>query len=176
MSKVAVVRPIDAQCLPAPAATLPAPATIGVIADTHGLVRPEAAAALAGVDLIVHAGDVCGAHVLAALRAIAPVVAVRGNNDIEPTPALPDAARIAAGRHQLLVLHAASDLRGEPSAAGLSAVITGHSHRPLIEHRDGVLHLNPGSAGPRRFALPVTLARLQVRDDGLQAEIVALLP
>lgn len=172
----AVVRAVDVHRLPAAAASLPAPAAIGVISDTHGLVRPEAVEALAGVDLIVHAGDVCGASVLERLRRIAPVVAVRGNNDPGPDAALPDVAQVIAGGHRLLVLHALADLRGEPATVGMSAVISGHSHRPQNERRDGVLYLNPGSAGPRRFSLPVTLARLVVHDGALQATIVSLGP
>ncbi|HSN33844.1 MAG TPA: metallophosphoesterase family protein [Ideonella sp.] len=134
---------------------------IGVIADTHGLVRPEALAALAGSDLIVHAGDVGGPEVLAALGAIAPVRAVRGNNDKGAWAArLPERDVVEVGARRLYVLHDVKELELDPAAAGYAAVIAGHSHRPRNEVVGGVLYFNPGSAGPRRFSLPVTVGRL----------------
>jgi putative phosphoesterase len=149
--------------------------TIGVISDTHGLLRSEAEAALAGSDLIVHAGDIGGPAVLDKLREIAPVVAVRGNNDRDPwATALPAREIVEVGPLLLYVLHDLHELDLEPRAAGLRAVITGHSHRPVIEERDGVLFLNPGSAGPRRFRLPIAVARLSVAGHHLAAEIVEL--
>jgi putative phosphoesterase len=150
-------------------------ARIGVISDTHGLLRPEALVALHGVDTIVHAGDVGAPEVLEALRAIAPVTAVRGNNDHGPwARALPATAVVAIGAFRLLVLHDVHDLALDPGAAGFAAVVAGHSHRPAIVRRAGVLFLNPGSAGPRRFTLPVAIARLSVRGARLRARIVHL--
>jgi putative phosphoesterase len=132
---------------------------IGLISDTHGLMRPEALDALRGSDLILHAGDVGKPQVLAALRAIAPVVAVRGNVDTAPWAAeLPE----TAGANGIFVIHDVHQLAIEPRAAGFRAVVSGHSHKPGMTERDGVLYINPGSAGPRRFRLPVTLARLDV--------------
>ena len=149
--------------------------TIGVISDTHGLLRPEAVAELRGSDLIVHAGDVGRPEVLAALRAVAPTFAVRGNIDRGAwAESLPATAVVDAGPHQLYVLHILEELDLVPEAAGFSAVISGHSHRPHAETRRGVLYLNPGSAGPRRFRLPVAVARLRVTGHGLEHEIVEL--
>ncbi|HEX3176965.1 MAG TPA: metallophosphoesterase family protein [Methylomirabilota bacterium] len=148
---------------------------IGVISDTHGLVRPQALTALAGAELIVHAGDIGGPEVLDALRAVAPVVAVRGNNDRGPwAAALPETDVVETGGRSLYVLHDVKALDLDPRAAGFAAVIAGHSHQPRIERRDGVLYLNPGSAGPRRFRLPIAVARLDVDANGIEAEIVAL--
>jgi putative phosphoesterase len=148
---------------------------VGVISDTHGLLRPEAAAALAGSDCIVHAGDVGRPEVLDALRAIAPTFAVRGNNDRGAwADALPAFEVVHAGGADLYVLHEIDHLDLDPAAAGFAAVISGHSHRPHAERRAGVLHLNPGSAGPRRFRLPISVARLRVRDGVVEHEIVEL--
>ncbi len=148
---------------------------VGVVADTHGLVRPEALAALRGVDAIVHAGDVGGPHVLDALAALAPVTAVRGNNDRGAWAArLPATAAVEVGDAWLYVLHDVHDLDLDPRAAGFAAVVAGHSHVPRCETRDGVLWLNPGSAGPQRFRLPVACARLVVAGSTLEAEIVRL--
>lgn len=152
---------------------------IGVISDTHGLLRPQAVSALQGSDLIVHAGDIGsaerGAAILARLNEIAPVVAVRGNNDRGAwADALPEVDTVALGAHRLLVLHDLKALACDPAAEGFSAVITGHSHRPAIAWRGGVLMLNPGSAGPRRFRLPVSVATIEVEAQRLQARIVEL--
>ena len=148
---------------------------IGVISDTHGLVRPEALRALAGADLIVHAGDVGGPEVLDALRAVAPVVAVRGNNDRGRwAAALSETEVVETDGRSLYVLHDLKELDLDPRAAGFDAVIAGHSHQPRIDRRDGVLYLNPGSAGPRRFRLPIAVAWLAVETAGLDAEIVQL--
>ncbi len=153
----------------------PAMPRIGVISDTHGLVRPEALRALAGADLIVHAGDVGAPEVLDALRALAPVVAVRGNNDRGRwAKALAETEVVERGGRALYVLHDLHELDLDPHAAGFDAVIAGHSHRPRVERRDGVLYLNPGSAGPRRFRLPVSVARLELDAHGLEAEILTL--
>jgi putative phosphoesterase len=146
-----------------------------VISDTHGLVRPEAMAALRGVDRIVHAGDIGSPAVLAALAAIAPVAAVRGNNDRAPWAAgLPETEVVEVGPARLYVLHDLHDLDLDPRAAGFAAVISGHSHVPRQEERDGVLYLNPGSAGPRRFRLPVSVGRLTVEAGRVSGALVPL--
>jgi putative phosphoesterase len=148
---------------------------IGVISDTHGLVRPEALRALRGADLIVHAGDVGAPEVLEALRAIAPVVAVRGNNDRGRwARGLAETEVVERGGRALYVLHDVHELDVDPRTAGYDAVIAGHSHQPRVERRDGVLYLNPGSAGPRRFRLPICVARLDVDARRLRAKIVTL--
>jgi len=149
--------------------------TVGVISDTHGLLRPEALAALAGVERIVHAGDIGTPDVLEALGRVAPVTAVRGNNDRERWAAdIPETDVLEIGDVSLYVLHDLHELDLDPRAAGFAAVIAGHSHQPRVEERDGVLYLNPGSAGPRRFRLPISLARLTVRGPRLTAELVTL--
>ncbi|HXU87682.1 MAG TPA: metallophosphoesterase family protein [Methylomirabilota bacterium] len=148
---------------------------IGVISDTHGLVRPQALRALAGADLIVHAGDVGGPAVLEALRGVAPVVAVRGNNDRGAwAAALSETEVVETDGRSLYVLHDLKELDLDPRAAGFDAVIAGHSHQPRIDRRDGVLYLNPGSAGPRRFRLPIAVAWLAIEPAGVDAEIVQL--
>jgi len=148
---------------------------IGVIADTHGLIRAEALEALRGADLIVHAGDVGKAEVLAALESIARVAAVRGNVDrTEPLASLPATRVVTVAGLALFVLHSLDDLDLDPAAAGFRAVISGHSHRADIRREDGVLYLNPGSAGPRRFTLPLTLIRLSVADSRLDPELITL--
>jgi len=148
---------------------------IGVISDTHGVMRPEALAALQGSDLILHAGDVGKPEVLAPLRAIAPTVAVRGNVDHGGwVDALPETDVIEAAGIRLYMLHVLAALDLDAKAAGFAAVISGHTHRASVEIKDGVLYLNPGSAGPRRFSLPATVARLRVLDGQLSPEIVDL--
>ena len=150
---------------------------LGVIADTHGLLRPEAVSALAGCELIIHAGDIGTPEVLEGLRTLAQVVAVRGNNDRDTwARALPDTDVVEIDGQYLYVLHDVKELDLDPSVAGFRAVIAGHSHRPRIEEHNGVLFLNPGSAGPRRFALPTTLACLRVQGPTLTARIVHLTP
>lgn len=148
---------------------------IGVISDTHGLLRPEAITALEGSDLIIHAGDVGPPEILEQLGRIAPVTAVRGNVDTAPWADVlaPEEVVDAGGRH-LFVLHRLDHLDLDPVAAGFAAVIYGHSHTPSAEIRRGVLYLNPGSAGPRRFSLPVTLVRLRVSQTGIEPEFVHL--
>jgi putative phosphoesterase len=156
-------------------AARPGSRRIGVISDTHGLVRPEALAALAGSELIVHAGDVGRPEVLEALRAIAPVVAVRGNNDRGRwARALAETEVVGAGAVRLYVIHDVAALDLDPGAAGFAAVIAGHSHKPHCEERDGVLWFNPGSAGPRRFKLPVAIGRLRITRGRVRGEIVEL--
>jgi hypothetical protein len=148
---------------------------IGVISDTHGLLRPEAVKALKGVELIIHAGDVGEPKVLANLSRIAPVHAVRGNTDRGDWAAdLPHSRVVEVGGVNLYVLHELFCLDLDPAAAGLAAVIFGHSHRPHLERKNGVLYLNPGSAGPRRFTLPVSLARIEVRGVTLHPEMLEL--
>ncbi len=150
---------------------------VGVISDTHGLIRPQALRRLQGSDLIVHCGDVGAPEVLQALRSLAPVHAVRGNNDRGSwAQALPHNAVIELGKQMLYVIHDLAELDLEPSAAGIAAVLSGHSHKPRIERRDGVLFLNPGSAGPRRFSLPIAIARLVVKAGSCDASIIELQP
>jgi len=148
---------------------------VGVISDTHGLVRPEVLAALAGADHIVHAGDIGAPEVLSALAQLAPITAVRGNNDRgEWARSLATTAAVEIAGVSFYVLHDLYELDLDPQAAGFAAVIAGHSHRPLIEERDGVLFVNPGSAGPRRFTLPVAIARLHIAAARVRAETVLL--
>jgi putative phosphoesterase len=136
---------------------------IGVISDTHGLLRPQALAALAGVDRIIHAGDIGNAGVLDALGAIAPMDVVRGNNDSGTwAAAIPHSQTLTYGGVQIYLLHDINELKGRMPP--VQVVIAGHSHKPLVEERDGVLRVNPGSAGPRRFKLPVTVGFLQIVD------------
>jgi hypothetical protein len=147
----------------------------GVISDTHGLLRKEAVEALDGVDLIIHAGDVGSREILQALSRIAPVQAVRGNVDVgQWAKSLPETLSIDIDRARVFVIHNIADLDFGPRGRGYTAVISGHSHRASEQVRDGVLYLNPGSAGPRRFRLPVTLARLRVEGGVLRPEIVSL--
>jgi putative phosphoesterase len=149
---------------------------IGVISDTHGLLRVEVKEALRGSELILHAGDVGSAEVLRGLERIAPMVAVRGNVDVEAWAKRLRATEIAGFKKQTFyILHRIADLDLKPKAVGIAAVIYGHSHRPLIEWRDGVLFFNPGSAGPRRFSLPVTIGRIEIVDGELRPEIIQLL-
>jgi uncharacterized protein len=149
---------------------------IGLISDTHGLLRREALAALTGVDHIVHAGDIGGGAVLDALRALAPVSAVRGNNDTGSwAEQLPESALLELAGRRLLILHDVKGLGLDPVAAHIAAVIAGHSHRPGIEERAGVLFVNPGSAGPRRFNLPVAVGFLELDAAGLRARIQPIL-
>jgi putative phosphoesterase len=138
---------------------------IGLISDTHGLLRDEARRALEGSDLIIHAGDVGKPEILDALKALAPVVAVRGNVDNEPwASALPLTAIVEAGPAHIYVLHDIQELDLDPAAAGFHIVVSGHSHQPGRTERGGVLCINPGSAGPRRFHRPVTVARLDLSE------------
>jgi putative phosphoesterase len=148
---------------------------IGVISDTHGLMRPEALRALGGSELIIHAGDVGDPKILDELRAIAPLIAVRGNIDQgEWASSLPENEVVERQGASLYVLHDLNQLDLDPAAAGFQAVISGHSHKPAIRRQNGVLYLNPGSAGPRRFKLPITVARLHLGEKGLEAEHVHL--
>ncbi|MEO6983158.1 MAG: metallophosphoesterase family protein [Edaphobacter sp.] len=147
---------------------------IGVISDTHGLLRPEALAALAGVEHILHAGDVGDVAILDALREVAPVTAIRGNVDVWGACAeLPATDFIELGGKIFYLVHSVHNLDINPVVAGVAVVVSGHSHRSVIEIRDGVLYLNPGSAGPRRFELPVTVALVEV-GVGVTARILEL--
>jgi len=148
---------------------------IGLIADTHGLLRPEAVDALRGSDYIVHAGDIGDPQILHALAKIAPVTAVRGNNDTGSwANDLPPTAVLPVGEARLYVIHDLADLDLDPRHSGFNAVVSGHSHRPRSESRDGVLFVNPGSAGPRRFRLPVSVGRLVVSQSRLAAQLIEL--
>lgn len=148
---------------------------IGIISDTHGLLRTEALRALEGAELIVHAGDVGSPNILQTLKQIAPVFAVRGNVDIEPwADELPLTSLVEAGDVNLYLIHNLNELDLDPQAAGIQVVISGHTHQVLSRERDGVLYLNPGSAGPKRFSLPTTLMRLDLKSRPWRAEVVNL--
>jgi putative phosphoesterase len=148
---------------------------IGVISDTHGLLRPEALAALRGCDRILHGGDIGNAGILDGLAQLAPVTAIRGNNDTGAWAAsLPDTLLLDIENVHIHLLHDCKQLALDPVAEGVCVVISGHSHKPALEERDGVLWLNPGSAGPRRFRLPVAVAEIVVDGRAVQARIVEL--
>lgn len=149
---------------------------VGVISDTHGLLRPEAIAALTGVDHILHAGDVGDAVILDALARIAPLTAIRGNIDLTGVcSALPATEFINLSDFSIYMLHSINDLDLDPVAASVHVVVSGHSHRPLIERRKGVLYFNPGSAGPRRFSLPISIGILSLGAAEPVAEIYHLI-
>jgi putative phosphoesterase len=149
--------------------------SVGVISDTHGLLRPEAVAALSGSELILHAGDVGDPEILRSLRQIAPTIAVRGNVDTAAwARALPMTEVVEVGKLLVYMLHDVSTIDVDPKAAGFAAVISGHTHRPVADMRGRVLYLNPGSAGPRRFSLPIAVARLQIDGATISHEIVEL--
>ena len=153
----------------------PSRIVVGVISDTHGLLRPEAVSALQGSDVIIHAGDVGDSEILDRLREIAPTFTVRGNIDTSPwAQALPLTEVVEVGRAQFYVLHNLMDLGLDPKAAGFAAVISGHTHRPHVQVRNDVLYLNPGSAGPRRFTLPIAVARIGVNGSHISHEIIEL--
>ncbi|HLY40553.1 MAG TPA: metallophosphoesterase family protein [Terracidiphilus sp.] len=148
---------------------------IGVVSDTHGLLRPEVLPALAGTECILHLGDVGKSEILKSLATVAPVHAIRGNIDhTGPCSRLPETDVLFFEGHYLYLLHDVSKLRLDPVAARFSAVLYGHSHRPSIEQRKGVLYFNPGSCGPRRFDLPVTIGMLTVNESGIEPAIVDL--
>jgi putative phosphoesterase len=148
---------------------------VGVISDTHGLLRPDARAFLVGCDYIVHGGDVGGAGILDELAAIAPLIAVRGNNDTEPWAAhLPPTELIRVGGVFFYVIHNLEELDIDPAAAGVRVIISGHSHKPMIEERDQVLYVNPGSSGPRRFKLPISVGEIIVSGGAVEARIIDL--
>ncbi|HSB71465.1 MAG TPA: metallophosphoesterase family protein [Candidatus Methylomirabilis sp.] len=148
---------------------------VGLISDTHGLLRPEAIRALQGSDLIIHAGDVGKEAVLTDLQVVAPVTAVRGNVDREVwAHRLPRTEALEIEQVRVYVIHDVKELDLIPEAAGFKVVISGHSHRPSIHERQGVIFVNPGSAGPRRFNVPVSLARMSVQDASVEVELVTL--
>lgn len=148
---------------------------VGLISDTHGLLRPEALAFLRGSDFIVHAGDIGHATVLDELRRLAPLTAVRGNNDKGPwARAIAETDVLQVGAVVIYVLHDLAELNLDPAAAGFRVVVSGHSHHPRIEERHGVLYVNPGSSGPRRFKLPIAVAELRVAGSSVKARIAEL--
>lgn len=148
---------------------------IGIISDTHGLLRPQALDALKDSDLILHAGDIGQLAVLTALQTIAPVVAIRGNVDRGSWATdLPDSRLFDIGDVSVYMLHDVKELGAEAAIAGVQVIVSGHSHQPRVEERDGILFINPGSAGPRRFKLPVTIAQLNINGGRAKAEIIEL--
>ena len=150
--------------------------TVGVISDTHGLLRPEAEARLARVDHIIHAGDIGAAEIVPRLERIAPTTAIRGNVDRDAwAETFPETAAVTLAGRRIFVLHDRGALGFDPAAAGYSVVVSGHSHRPKIERIGGVLYLNPGSAGRRRFSLPVTVAILDLSGEAVEAQLHRLL-
>jgi uncharacterized protein len=157
------------------AARLSVTKVIGVISDTHGLLRPEVLPLFEGVSLILHAGDIGGLAVLEGLQALAPTIAVRGNNDHGAwANKIPEAEETHIGRVSLYMVHDLKQITAITLAAGFDVVISGHSHRPYIERRDGTLFVNPGSAGPRRFKLPISVARLAIQRSTVDAELIEL--
>ena len=150
---------------------------VGVISDTHGLLRPEAVKYLDGSELIIHAGDIGRPDILENLRTVGPVVAIRGNRDRDDwARELPETETVQIGAASIYVLHDLNQLDLDPAASGFDAVISGHSHRPSIQHRGAVLFLNPGSAGPRRFKLPISLAIMRIEDGSVEGELVIIPP
>ena len=148
---------------------------VGLVSDTHRLLRDEACEALAGVDVILHAGDIGAPEVIEALAKIAPTYAIRGNIDVAPwAQTLPESASIKLGAIDVFMLHNVKELDFEPAQAGYAVVMSGHSHKPGIEKRDGILFINPGSIGPRRFKLPIAMAHLRVCGTELQADLIEL--
>lgn len=152
-------------------------ARIGVISDTHGLLRPNALAFLQGSDYIIHGGDIGNLAILEQLAAIAPLTVVRGNNDKAAwAEAVPETARLQIDEVSIYVIHDLAEMDIEPGAAGVRVVVSGHSHKSAVVERNGVLYVNPGSAGPRRFKLPVSVAELHVAGSSVSARIVENLP
>lgn len=148
---------------------------IGLISDTHGLLRPEALRALENSKCIIHAGDIGGPQILTALESIAPVFAVRGNNDREDwAHEIPETRTLEIADQKCFIIHDLHELKMDPASEGFTIVISGHSHRPKIERKEGVLFVNPGSAGPRRFKLPIALGVLRVRNGKADARIIDL--
>jgi putative phosphoesterase len=147
---------------------------IGIISDTHGLLRPEAIEHLAGSDHIIHAGDIGAPEVIGGLRGIAPTTAVRGNIDVGWAKDYPDTQLVVLGGRAFYVLHNLNEINVDPEASGINIVVSGHSHRPRIETKAGVLYVNPGSAGPRRFKLPIALALLTISDRTIVPQIMQI--
>lgn len=149
---------------------------VGLVSDTHGLLRPEARAFLVGCDYVVHGGDVGEPKILEELAAMAPLIAVRGNNDTGPWARhLRETELIRVGNVFVYVIHNIEDLDLDPGAAGVSVVVSGHSHQPLVETRDGILYVNPGSCGPRRFKLPISVGELVVSGSAVEARTIELI-
>lgn len=149
---------------------------VGLVSDTHGLLRPEARAFLVGCDYVVHSGDVGEPKILEELAAMAPLIAVRGNNDTGPWARhLRETELIRVGNVFVYVIHNIEDLDLAPGAAGVSVVVSGHSHQPLVETRDGILYVNPGSCGPRRFKLPISVGELVVSGSAVEARTIELI-
>ena len=150
-------------------------AVVGLISDTHGLLRPEAVEALRNVDLILHAGDIGHADVLEELKSVAPVIAVRGNNDFGAWARdIPERQHVEVGHISIYMLHDMNELELDPVAAGYSAVVSGHSHKPVVTNHNDVLYVNPGSAGPRRFTLPISVGKLEVNEHVVTATLLTL--
>ena len=148
---------------------------IGLISDTHGLIRPQAIEALQGVDLIIHAGDIGKPEVVSVLKDVAPVAAIKGNIDSGAwAKLLPDTKLVKAGGMRLFIIHNVRELDCDPVARGFQVVVSGHSHKPSVSTRDGVLFVNPGSAGPRRFKLPIAVGKLFIEDNRVNAAIIEL--
>jgi uncharacterized protein len=148
---------------------------IGLISDTHGLLRPEAVAFLQGCERIVHGGDICDASVIEALVRIAPVTAVRGNNDRGSwADAIPESLQVRVDDVTIYAIHDLSQMSIVPAVEGIRVVVSGHSHKPAIAERDGVLYVNPGSAGPRRFSLPISIGELVIDGESVEARLVTL--
>ncbi len=150
---------------------------IGVISDTHGLVRPEAIAAMQGAELIIHAGDIGGENIIQKFSEIAPMMYVRGNTDYCGW-SLQHAPEVDVIQHEnfhFYAIHILREIDIDPAAAGFDVVVSGHTHKPLIEYKDNVLYINPGSCGPRRFDLPISVGRIDITSTGLKAKIIELL-
>ena len=148
--------------------------TIGLISDTHGLLREVAVKALADSDIIIHAGDIDTPDIIESLKKIAPVFPVRGNMDRNPDGNLPQYEIVEINDISIFVLHDIDHLDIDPAAAGFQVVVSGHSHRPKIKYRDGVLYINPGSAGPRRFTLPISVGMLEIEGSNITPKIIEL--
>ncbi len=148
---------------------------VGLVSDTHGLLRPEARAFLVGCDYIVHGGDVGGAEILDALAVMAPLIAVRGNNDTQPWAVrLPRTELIRVGGIFVYIIHNLEELDIDAGAAAVRVIVSGHSHQPKVEEREGILYVNPGSCGPRRFKLPISVGEIRVSGNAVKARIVEL--
>jgi len=159
-----------------PNAATPATALrVGVISDTHGLLRPQATAFLRGCDHILHGGDIGSPEILEQLAALAPLTAVRGNNDTEVwARSLPDTSLLQLGGVRVFIIHDLGQLKMDPAAAAVQVIVCGHSHQPSLRQRDGVVYLNPGSAGPRRFKLPISVAEFSILGTTVTARLVEL--
>ena len=161
-------------CIPFGAAPATAPIRLGLISDTHGLLRPEALAFLRGCSRIVHGGDIGGPAILEQLSRVAPVTAVRGNNDRDSLAGLLETECFMVGSVRVLAIHDLAQMSVDPVAQGIRVVISGHSHKPSSEERSGVLFVNPGSAGPRRFKLPIAVGELWIDGESVTCRLVTL--